>query len=95
MTKLSTIPDHQLSITCGLCKHHSMLEVANLILVVGGDTTAHETRQKARCDNCGVKAKQHVSDRTGGVTQVWRLMVLGLGQPRVFNPINDFVFLPY
>jgi len=64
MTKLSAIPDHQLSITCGLCKYHSMLEVANLILVVGGDTTAHETRQKARCDNCGVKAKQHVSDCT-------------------------------
>jgi len=44
MTKLSTIPQHQLSITCGLCKHHTMLEVANLIAVVGGDTTAHEGR---------------------------------------------------
>ncbi len=40
MTKLSTIPQHQLSITCGLRKHHTMLEVANLIAVVGGDTTA-------------------------------------------------------
>ena len=46
MTKLSTIPQHQLSITCGLCKHHTLLEVANLIAVVGGDTTAHEVRQK-------------------------------------------------
>jgi len=46
MTKLSTIPQHQLSITCGLCKHHTMLEVANLITVVGGDTTAHEVRQR-------------------------------------------------
>ena len=55
MTKLSTIPDHALSITCGVCKHHSMLEVANLILVVGGDATAHEVRQRARCNNCGVK----------------------------------------
>ena len=55
MTKLSTIPQHQLSITCGLCKHHTMLEVANLIAVVGGDTTAHEVRQRARCHNCGVK----------------------------------------
>ena len=35
-------PQHQLSITCGLCKHHTLLEVANLIAVVGGDTTAHE-----------------------------------------------------
>jgi hypothetical protein len=25
----------------GLCKHHTMLEVANLIAVVGGDTTRH------------------------------------------------------
>ena len=55
MTKLSTIPQHQLSITCGLCKHHTMLEVANLIAVVGGDATAHEVRQRARCHNCGVK----------------------------------------
>ena len=32
-----------------------MLEVANLIAVVGGDTTAHEVPQRARCHNCGVK----------------------------------------
>jgi len=31
-----------------------MLEVANLA-VVGGDTTAHEVCQRARCNNCGVK----------------------------------------
>ena len=48
-------PQHQLSITCGLYKHHTLLEVANLIAVVGGDTTAHEVRQSARCHNCGVK----------------------------------------
>ena len=48
MTKLSTIPQHQLSITCGLCKHHKLLEVANLIAIVGSDTTAHEVRQRAR-----------------------------------------------
>ena len=32
-----------------------MLEVANLIAGVGGDTTAHEVRQRARCQKCGVK----------------------------------------
>jgi hypothetical protein len=32
-----------------------MLELANLIAVVGGDTTAHEVRQRARCHNRGVK----------------------------------------
>ena len=45
MTSVSSIPDHQLSITCGLCKHHSMLEVANLI-GVGEDATAHDVRQR-------------------------------------------------
>lgn len=55
MTKLSTIPNHQLSITCGLCSHHTLLEVANLIAVVGGDKTAHYVRQRARCHKCGVK----------------------------------------
>ena len=55
MTKLSSIPDHQLSITCGLCKHHSMLEVANLIAVVGEDATAHEVRQRYSCPKCKTK----------------------------------------
>jgi len=57
MTKLSTIPQHELSITCGLCKHHTLLEVTNLIAVVGGDIdiTAHELGQRARCHNCGVE----------------------------------------
>jgi len=34
------LPQHQSSITDGLCKHHTMLEVANPIAVVGGDTAA-------------------------------------------------------
>ena len=32
-----------------------MLEVANLIAVVGGYNTAQEVRQRARCYNCSVK----------------------------------------
>ena len=55
MTSLSSIPDHQLSITCGLCKHHSMLEVANLIAVVGEDATAHDVRQRYSCPKCKTK----------------------------------------
>ena len=27
----------------------------HLILVVGGETTAHDVRQRARCDNCRAK----------------------------------------
>ena len=57
MTKLLTIPDHTLSITCGLCKHHSMLEVANLILVVGEEATVHDVRKKFRCKHCKVKGE--------------------------------------
>ena len=26
-----------------------------MIAVIGGDTAAHEVRQRARCHNCGVK----------------------------------------
>ena len=55
MTQLKMIPDHTLSITCGLCKHHSMLEVANLILVVGGGATAHDVRQRYSCPKCIAK----------------------------------------
>ena len=55
MTSLSSIPDHQLSITCGLCKHHSILEVANLIAVVGEDATAHDVRQRYSCPKCKAK----------------------------------------
>ena len=57
MTQLKMIPDHHMSITCGLCKHHSMLEVANLILVVGEDATAHDVRKKFRCKQCKDKGE--------------------------------------
>ena len=70
MTKLSTISQHQLSITCGLCKHHTMQEVANLIAVVVGDTTAHEVRQRARCNNCGVKGNNIYQIGLKGVSGV-------------------------
>ncbi len=55
MTKLSTIPDHTLRITCGVCNHHSMLEVANLIFVVDEDATAHDVRLRYSCPKCKTK----------------------------------------
>jgi hypothetical protein len=66
-----------------------MLEVANLIAVVGGDTTAHEVRQRARCHNCGVGGVTTRIRSSTRVTQVvgdyaplmLRWMGLGLGQP--------------
>ena len=54
-----------------------MLEVANLIAVVGGDTTAHEVRQRARCHNCGVKGNNTYQIVYTGNSEL-RWMVLGL-----------------
>jgi hypothetical protein len=65
--KFSIIPDRQLSITCGLCKHHTPLEVANLIAVVGGDTTAHEVCQRARCNNCDGRVTTRIRSSTRGL----------------------------
>ena len=70
MTQLKMIPDHHMSITCGLCKHHSMLEVANLILVVGEDATVHDVRKKFRCKQCKVKGEntfQIIYKGNGGI----------------------------
>ena len=70
MTQLKMISDHHMSITCGLCKHHSMLEVANLILVVGEDATVHDVRKKFRCKQCKVKGEntfQIIYKGNGGI----------------------------
>jgi hypothetical protein len=54
-----------------------MLEVANLIAVVGGDTTAHEVRQRARCNNCDVKGNNTYqiayTVHSGGRVDYWGL----------------------
>ena len=57
-----------------------MLEVANLILVVGSDVTVHDVRQKFRCQKCKAKGNNTYQIVWGGVTQMWRLMVLRLSQ---------------
>jgi len=38
-------------------KHTSVLEVANLILVVGGDATAHNVRQRHVCKQCNTRGE--------------------------------------
>ena len=68
MTKLSSIPDSQLSITWSLCKHYSMLEVTNLIAVVGEDATAHDVRQRYCCPKCKVKDNKTYQIKE---TQIW------------------------
>jgi len=88
MTKLSTIPDHTLSITRGLCKHHSMLEVASLCLLL--EATRQPTRYVREPDVITAELKATTRIRSsGGVTQMWRLMVLGLGQLK--RRLNRFV----
>jgi hypothetical protein len=55
-----------------------MLEVANLIAVVGGDTTAHEVRQRARCHNCGV----------GGGNNTYQIVYTGNSSSRGLRPLD-------
>ena len=48
-----------------------MLEVANLILVIGGDATAHDVRQRYTCPKCRAKGNntyQIVYKGASGVT---------------------------
>ena len=47
-----------------------MLEVANLMLVVGGDATVHDVRKKFRCKHCKVKGEntfQIIYKGNGGI----------------------------
>ena len=52
MTKLNIIPDSSMSITCAVCQHNAVLEVANLLLVVDEDATAHDVRRRYTCPKC-------------------------------------------
>jgi len=53
--KLETIANSKISITCGACKNHAVLEVANLISVLGEDATTHDVRQRHVCPKCNSK----------------------------------------
>ena len=55
MIKLGTIANSKINITCGACKHHAVLEVANLIFVAGEDETTHDVRQRHVCPKCSSK----------------------------------------
>ena len=52
MIKLGTIVGRSLSIKCAVCQHNAILEVANLLLVVDEDATAHDVRQRYSCPKC-------------------------------------------
>ena len=77
MTKLSAIPDHQLSITSGLCKHDSMLEVANSYLSVGAMLQRMRYARSSVVRSVRLKATTRIRSSTK-ITQMWRLMGLGL-----------------
>ena len=53
--KLETIANSKISITCGARKNHAVLEVANLISVLGEDATTHDVRQRHVCPKCNSK----------------------------------------
>ena len=49
---LKDIPHKKIIITCAVCQHVVIHEVANLMLVVDEDMTTHEVRLRATCPNC-------------------------------------------
>ena len=57
MANLSSALQSKISITCDLCKHNSMLEVANLITFVGDDQTVHEIRTRFVCKDCKIRGQ--------------------------------------
>ena len=56
-TQPKIISTHHLSVTCGLCKPHSLLKVASIILVVGDQATVHGARKRFRCKQCRAYAQ--------------------------------------
>ena len=51
-TPLNRIQSKQIRITCAACAHQVVHEVANLLLVVDGETTTHTVRSRATCPKC-------------------------------------------
>ena len=66
----------------------------SLIAIIVGDTTAHEVRQRARCNNCGVKGnityQIAYTVHSGGRVDYWGLNQ----QPRADECCTRF-FLTY
>ena len=52
VSRLEAISHKKISITCAVCQHTVVHEVANLLLVVDGETTTHEIRSRATCPKC-------------------------------------------
>lgn len=52
LTRLDAMPNKKISITCAGCQHTVLHEVANLLLVVDGETTPHDVRTRATCPKC-------------------------------------------
>ena len=66
-----------------------MLQVANLITIVGGDTTAHEVRQRARCHNIGVKGNNTYQIVYAGNSSSPSLVTSDLGRLRLLDVAMD------
>ena len=53
MTKLSSIPDHEIAIECRVCGHAGLVPVAPVL--AKGDRTVAELVASARCSRCRAK----------------------------------------
>ena len=57
MTRLASISNNHLALTCDLCGHTNLVAVQTLIEHLGKETTVHHAVTNCRCSNCQVKGK--------------------------------------
>ena len=57
MTRLASITNNHLALTCGLCSHSALIALTVLIEVFGREATVHHAAANARCTKCLVKGQ--------------------------------------
>lgn len=57
MTRLASISNNHLSVTCDQCNHTALLPVTSLIEVFGREASVPHVVKRARCSECGAKGR--------------------------------------
>ncbi len=57
MTRLASITNNHLALTCDLCGHSAHMPVKALIEAFGMDMDARDAARRARCTRCRVKGQ--------------------------------------
>jgi len=57
MTRLASITNNHLALSCDLCGHSAMMPVTALIEVFGREATVQHAAKRARCSRCKVRGQ--------------------------------------